>query len=363
MIFNLVLCLIIVIVYVLTRLIDKDKKTKNKLFLRVTFVLLFVVMASREMTVGSDTDEYLALFEKCSLYKWDILNMSTHFEKGYLVLNVLLSYLHISPRVFLCIMSFIFSYAVYKFIKDNSDNPLMSVLLFINLLFLYQSMNIMRQFLALSVILLFGFNFIKNKQLIKYVVAVLVASLFHTTALIALFIYPIYHLRYSKKIVLIAILIAIFGSILLSQIYLPLSSLLGREAYYVDMIGEAKLGNLISTLIFLSMYVFSLLVTAGKDRQKYSFYLYSLLFAAVFYCVSINMAVFSRVSQYYAIFSIIALPNIIEANIRESKIIVESLIVGLFITYASIVMINRPEWNSAYDYKTCLMPGEGYVCE
>ncbi|MBR2543502.1 EpsG family protein [Candidatus Saccharibacteria bacterium] len=320
-------------------------------------------MASREMTVGSDTDNYIALFEKCSMYKWEILNMNLHFEKGFLIFNVLLSYLHISPRVFLCIMSFIFSYAAYKFIDDNSDNPLMSVLLFINLMFLYESMNTMRQFLALSTVLLFGFNYVKNKKPLKYIMIVLLASLFHVTALAALFIYPIYHLKYSKKIVFVIVLASILGLIFLSWIYPLLSTLLGREAYYINMIGELKLGNLVSTLIFLSMYVFSLIILSGKDLKKYSFYLYSLLFATALCFVSINMAVLSRVSQYYTIFSIIALPNIINANIGKSKAMIEFVIIGLFMTYSSVIMINKPEWNSAYDYKTCLIPEEGYICE
>ena len=122
MIFNLILCLFIIIIYLLTHLGKRDKKTKDKLFLVITFIILFIVIASREMTIGNDTSAYLSLFKKCDTYKWDILDMGSYFERGYLAFNVLLSYLHVTPRLFLCIMALICGFSIYKFIKDNSNN-------------------------------------------------------------------------------------------------------------------------------------------------------------------------------------------------------------------------------------------------
>ena len=124
MLFYLALCVLVIIIYLLTRLGKRDKKTKDRLFLVITFIVLFVVVASREMTVGSDTSTYLDLFKKSSIYKWDIINMKSYFETGYLTFNVLLSYLNVTPRLFLCIMAFVCCFAIYKFIKDNSNNYL-----------------------------------------------------------------------------------------------------------------------------------------------------------------------------------------------------------------------------------------------
>ena len=80
MIFNMILCAFIVIVYLLTRLGKMNKKTKNKLFLIIVFVALFIIIASREMTVGNDTSAYLDLYKKCDLHKWEILDMNSYFE-------------------------------------------------------------------------------------------------------------------------------------------------------------------------------------------------------------------------------------------------------------------------------------------
>lgn len=363
MAFNLLLSLVIVVIYSITRVGRLSEKNRDKIFLLLTFVVFFILIASREMTMGNDTQPYLELYDVCDARKWNIFNTGLRYEPGFLAFNVVLSYLHVSPRLFLCITALIFSVAAYRFIKENSNNYLMSTLLFVNLLFFFQSMSIMRQFMALSIILFFGFRVLKEKKLLKYVLVVVVAALFHYSALIALLIYPLYHLKYNRRRVLIMAFCTLLVSLFLSQIYSYITSLLETETDYTYMIGEAKLNNIISTLIYLVTFLFSLFVIKKERKQDYGFYLYSLFFTMAIYFVSISMAVLSRVSLYFAIISIIALPNIIEANIRESKMLVELIVIGLFMTYATIIVVSKPEWNSAYNYKTCLIQKEGYICE
>lgn len=363
MIFNLLLCVSILLIYFVTHLGGRDKKVKDKMFLLITFILLFILVASREFTIGNDTPSYLDIYNRCNIYKWGVFSKTGYYEPGYLALNVILNYLHVSPRLFLTILALIFNYAIYKFIKDNSSNYLMSVLLYINLLYFYQSMNILRQFFALSIILLFGYKLIKEKKLKKYIITVLFAALFHSTALFAIFLYPLCHLRHSRKMIALIIIGAIVGTLLLNQVYPIIASLLNREEFYINMMGEAKLGNIIKTLIFLSMYLFSLIIIKRNERQNYNSYLNILLFTTAIFFTSINMAVLSRAGQYFSIISLISLPNMIESNIKESKVLVRSSIVTLFMIYSSIIIVNKPEWNSAYNYKSCLLPESTYICE
>lgn len=363
MIFNLLLSLFIVVVYFLTRIGDGKKKTKDKVFLTIVFIVLFVIVAFREMTVGSDTSEYIRFYERCGTYGWRMLEINDYFEYGYTVFNIVLNGINISPRVFLCIIAFITNFAIYWFIKQNSNNYLMSVLIFINLLFFYESMNTMRQFLALSMVLLFGFKAVKERRLFRFIIVTVIASLFHSTALLMLLLYPVYRLKYTRKRVIAIIAMTVIIAFSLNQIYPFIVSILDRGTYYLEKIGDIKLGNIIMTIAFLAMYLFSLIVIDRREKPKYSFYLYVLLFSVALSFISINMSVLNRASQYYAIFSIVALPNIIEANIVRSKKTIETSIVGLFMVYSSVIMINKPEWNTAFDYRTCLIQEEGYVCK
>jgi len=83
---------------------------------------------------------------------------------------------------------------IYKAILCNSDNPVFSLFIFICFCLFYQAFNQSRQILALSIIL-YSYKYIVERNLLKYVLLILFASIFHNTALIFI---PIYFLRYIK---------------------------------------------------------------------------------------------------------------------------------------------------------------------
>lgn len=362
MIFNFCLCFAIIILYFFSHLVCKEKKYKDSIFLILVFLILFILVGSREMTRGNDTMEYIRIFKECGIKGISFFNYNTYYERGYLLFNILVFQFFDKPRIFLYILSFIFNYSVYKFIKDNSKNYLASVLMYITLLFFYQSMSMMRQFFSLSIVLL-SFRLVKNRKLFLYIIMIFIASLFHSTAWLALLIYPMYYLKYTRKRVAIIIIFSFIVFIGINEVYPLVSSLLNRSTYYSSMIGNKNFGNFISTLIYLVIYVFSMHVIKNGSIEKNGFYLYSFIFTMAIFLISINMAVLSRASQYFSILSIVALPNLIEENVTKNKLFYNMIIFFCFFAYSSCIMIFRPEWNSAYNYKTCIFEKAGYICE
>lgn len=360
--FNICLCFAIFVIYLLTHISTRSKKLNDNLFLVISFFILFIFVAFRKTNIGNDTTEYIKIFKNICTYKWDFLNMNSRYEVGYIVINVLLSYISSNARFFLVIMSFIFNFSVYKFIKENSKNYLFSVIIYINLLFFYQSMTMMRQFLALSVILL-SFNFVKEKKFIKYFFAVLLAATFHTTAILGIFIYPMYNMKFYEKRVFLFSIITIFAFMILDKVFPYLAMITNRGEFYNQTVGEIKLANIILFLIYLTFLIFSLVIVSKKEQKSNHFYLYNFTFSALFYALSIHTAVLARAGQYFAIFSIISLPNIICYNIKNKKLIYEFVISLFLILYSSIIMIYRPEWNSAYNYESCIGSWHDINCE
>ena len=362
MIFNICLCLIIIFIYFVTHISKKNTKLNDIIFLFCSFFLLFFFVAFRKTSIGNDTLEYIKLFKNCSLYKWDYLDINVRYEIGYIIFNIIISYISSSTRFFMVIMSLIFNYSIYVFIKDNSKNYLFSIIIYLNLLFFYQSMTMMRQFLALSIILL-SFKFVKEKKPLKYMVMVLLASSFHVTALISAFIYPMYYMKLNKKRILTLSIVTIVFSTFLDKIIPYLSILTNRSNFYNQMIGEVKLANVILFLIYLVFLIFSLFVIKKDNKKSNDFYLYVFIFSALLYALSINVAVLARVGLYFAILSIISLPNIIYYNLKNDRLIYELIISVFLILYSSIIMIYRPEWNSAYNYKSCIGNWHDVECE
>lgn len=362
MIFNLCLCLTIFIVYIITHISKKNSKFNDSVFLILSFALLFFFVAFRKTSIGNDTMEYIKLFKNCSLYKWDFLGANSRYEIGYIIFNIILSYVSSNTRFFMIIMSLIFNYSVFRFIKDNSKNYLFSIIIYINLLFFYQSMSSMRHFFALSIILL-AFRFVKEKKLLKYLIMVLLASSFHIAALVSFLIFPLYHMKFNGKRVIIFSIFTFIISIFLSKVFPYLSILTNRSDYYNYMIGEAKLANIILFLIFFVFVMFSLIIIKKDNKELNNFNLYVLVISALLFSLSINIAVLARVAQFIAMFTVISLPNIIYYNIKEKRLIFELVISVFLILYSSIVMIYRPEWNSAYNYELCINNINGNECK
>src|SRR5699024_2730314 len=110
-------------------------------------------------------------------------------------LLVILSRNFNKPFLFFIINSGLVLYLIGKTIVDYSDDRWLSIVIFVTFpLFYLNSFSIVRFFTAVALVF-YGFRYIEKGMLIKYAITVLIASLFHTTALIAL---VFYFLRYVK---------------------------------------------------------------------------------------------------------------------------------------------------------------------
>ena len=368
MVFNFLLILFTLLLYLIINNIHVEKEKRKIYFLRIIFIVFFILVAFREMTIGNDTQMYLNLFKKCSVHKWSMVKTGGYFEVGYLALNTIISYISNNPRFFMVIMSGIFNYCSYKFIKDNSNNYLFSCIMYICLLFIYTSMTMMRQFTALSILLL-GTKYAKEKKLIKFFLIVLLASLFHSSAYVALLYYLIYNMKYTKNKVFIIVIIGIIASVNIGSFFDYIANFIGRVNYYSDRVDSNSVSNVIYTIIYFLMYLFALYEinksnnNAG-DKRKKDFYLLSLLFAAIINMLGIKMNIMSRVALYFDVLTIVSLPNIIHDNVynidNRKKINIAFLLV--FTLYSSTIIYYKPNWNSAYNYKSCLFPHDDYIC-
>ena len=362
MIFNSFFVLIIIVIYIIIFLSKKmSKEIRNKLFLIISFSIIFFLMATRTYNTGTDTNMYIQVFKKSSQLKWKATIFGGYYEPLYAVLNILLSYISTNPRILIVFTSFFISYSFYKFIKDNSEDYFLSIIMFICLLIFYSTMNTIRQYIAMSIILL-GFDFVKEKKIIPYIMIVVVACLFHTSAFIGFLIYTAFNMKYSRFRVTIIFVIAILSNIFISGLVNHIYELLDRTNYYNNRIGQENISNLIHVFIFLFMYMFSLFeIKKNKsNNEKNGFYLYIFVLASAFSLIAMKMNVLSRTTTYFNIFTIVCLPNIIAENIdnKNTKLFVASTLVLILLIYSSTIMYYRPEWNTAFNYHSCIFSDE-----
>ena len=360
MIFNTILLLTIILLYLFIFSIrNMPINVKKRSFLLISFIIIVFLMSTRTFSTGTDTRMYISFFEKVSNYKFNLKIIGNYYEPLFIIINILLSYISSNPRFFIIVTSSIICYAFYTLIKKNSKNYFLSVLIFIGLLFFYSTMNTIRQYLAISIII-FGYNFIKNKKILPYMICVVLATLMHSSALVGILIYPLYNMKYNRFRVIIIFLIAIVSNIFISDLINNIYTILNRTNYYEYRIGKENISNLIHMILYLIIYLFSLYLTKKNkinNEGHNSFYLYIFIMTSAFSLIAMNLNVLSRATTYFNIFSIICIPNVIEENIknRKNKFIITIVLILFLFIYSNVIIYLRPEWNTAFNYKNSII--------
>lgn len=364
MIFNLLLIIAILTLYVFfktNKYISSEKK--EKYFLITTFILFFILVGFRELTVGNDTPVYLSFFKSCNILMWDAVTFDSYYEGGYIILNVLINYISNNSRIFLLIMSLIFNLIIGEFIKENSKNYLLSILMYVCLLFFYSSMTMMRQFCALCIVL-HSFKYIKQQKIIPFLLLIIFGSFFHSSVWVALLLYPLFYMKHNIKNVVFMIMVALLSLIFLEPIIDFICNLIGRENYYLDRFGSNNIANILYTATYGTIYLFCCVILKNKSINQKNFYLNVILVATLFNFIAINMNILARASLYFEIFSIIVLPNVITVLKNKDNVKIVFLItLAVLFLYSTTIIVFRPEWNSAFNYKSCLIHNEGDICE
>ena len=162
-------------------------KFHEKYFICIAAMSLIIVSGFR-YGVGTD---YMAYYKGYISAPADLFEDAK--DVGFLVINKLLNYISSNPQMIL-VTSIVINICVILFLYRNSVKFSLSIYFYITTFTYYSSMNGVRQFLATSIILL-SYRYMINRQFIKYVIYVLIASTIHGAALVMI---PIYFLVNQK---------------------------------------------------------------------------------------------------------------------------------------------------------------------
>lgn len=174
-------------IFLLSKSVSNKRYFNTLTFLGLSF---FSILVGCRWEVGAD---YISYYEFASgLYTYDFQIERLEIIPRYLA--KLTSETSIPFYVWFIIMAFVQIYFVQKTFKKVYSPLLGWGIFFFITIYLSEQMNIVRQGAAVC-ICLYAYTFIKEKQLLKYVLLILFASCFHKIALICL---PFYFLGYIK---------------------------------------------------------------------------------------------------------------------------------------------------------------------
>lgn len=301
------------------------------------FGLIVIIAALRKYTVGIDLEKYY--YNSFIQYaNWDWKDVGNNaYEPGYYYLNILIGRFTNNPQVFIAITS-ILSFSIFGwFIYKNSDNVFMSTFIFITFSFWFMFMNIIRQTLAIAIVLL-AYD-ILNRQSLKimrmplFVGLILVATSFHNSAILMLCLLPLHYLKFQKKEIIGSVIAIVIAMLTYNKFFVLLASIMNHRNYVGAYLEKGNVDSGMITVVMIIIYalIFSIgayrLIWKSKDVQNcvsedlilnpYSndFLMYAALIVLITRILSTRLTIIGRISYYFYPYIWILLPRI-ETNVR-----------------------------------------------
>lgn len=326
---------------------EKNKKyLLSKILLFLSFCISLLPMGLR---YGIGTDYF---YTYVPYFKWIGNGITSFDEIGFNFLNKIIHVYNGDYRLLFFLTSFIIMFFIYKSIYDNSVNIWMSVaLIFLGQSYFY-SMNIVRQSIAMS-ILLFSFKYLKEKNYIKYLLFGLLAASMHTTAI---FILPFLYLskiniNSRKKLKIIFIILLMYPFISYGIKYLILNT---KYAWYYNSVYNSE--KIAVTIVIQNIVLFILDLYYSKKKglldtkfeEEYRI-LSNINFGGIcFILISSTFPLINRVIRYFTIFQLLYIPLLIK---KEKNVKLRLLVGILLLSMMGIVTI----------YQIFICGGEGVL--
>lgn len=325
-------------------------KKNNWVSLQMYFVLvcigMILIVGLRSISLGIVDTEfiYVPRIKQYFAEGFSYIFLKQKKDVTFYIMTKFFSTIYQNENFVLFIIGIPYLISVTRLIKKYSKIPWLSFVLFLGLQYFMLSFFLLRQVVAMAFTII-AFDFIDQKKPIKFVLCVLIASLFHQTALIFLLAYPITKLKPGKKQWIIvaagfAASLALRSSVM-SWIFTILSIIIEDTSRYTQYLTrESSLGYtgfLIQLLVFIFVSILykrqterynrvSLRGTkiviwkqkirvnenammAFDDRMDRLYNMSTISLAIV--ALSVVLGEFYRVAGYFGIFNIILLSNAI----------------------------------------------------
>lgn len=328
------------------------KKRLFKFLSLIAIILPSLLAGFRDYSIGTDINIYVlpayndvintnSFSAYLDLVKWLDLDIL------YTLFNYIVVIIFKNCNVLLFFISFticsLFYCGAYKYKEKIS--PVLTYSLFL-LMYYNMSLNIIRQSISLAIIF-FSLKYLDNNKTIKFCIAVLIASLFHSTAAIALILLLIKKISISKNKIIyscIYLLILVVSLLFFNNILSLLNLLHIIPDKYILRYSISKNTtldiNLADTII--RVYVWALMLLEYpllKKKKDNLFYVLTCLSDILLLQIGNLVPYAYRMSLYFNIVNLIYIPYIIRVAKKYKVIFLISTVLLYFAYFVYMYLI------------------------
>ena len=315
---------LVVLVVLLAYLMHGERKGNIKYILLV-ISLMFCVYGLRDAySIGGDSSSsYLHMFERMEDTEWEDMpklsnwlssedfgeNRAGHERSVAFqwLMKLIYDWTEGDYQWFIGIIALFVMIAVAQFVHRYSPSPVQSILYYFGLIYYTMMFNTLKQSVAMAFIL-FAFNAIINRKLIRFLLMVWFASLFHFPALVFLPAYWIANMRLGRTYL-------IFLAVLFAVTYFFRDQLVEwmTDTYETEIMdtGRGFLANKVIVMLVIIAAALVIRPPSGEDRV-YNSLLMIIGVSAVIQTFSTYNNTFERLADYYFQFSIVFIPMVFE---------------------------------------------------
>lgn len=308
---------------ILVSLLCINKKNK-KLPITIFFIIFVGMLIFRSIKCGIDLTNYYVIYKNDSQMTLQrILEIySLKGEVGYHLFNYLMSKMNVGFQTYIGIIAVFSTIPLYLLYRRDSDNAILTLLLFVTVSPFNMFFSGLRQVMAISIMII-GFRYVKEKKIIPFVITIILAMQFHNTAVITFLLYPIYHANISKKWLIIVIPLMFILFIFRENIFnivLHYSNMAYQERYgYIQSTGAY---SILILLILFAVYSYIIPDEKKFDRETIGLRNILLLCICIQMFASINNVIM-RLNYYFLMFIPILIPKLIKTAKTNYKSIAQ----------------------------------------
>lgn len=240
-------------------------------------------------------------------------------------------------NLYFFVNALILFYMIVKTIKNYSKDAWLSLIFFIGYpLFYLNSLSVIRLFSALA-ISFYGFKYIREHKFFRYVITILIASMFHKSAIISIIFYFLKDIKFKTyKLVLILIMLPVISTLINNVVVMFFPRYAGYTEFTTGQEGTKAI------VVFLAIGVISLLLRKKITKNDYTANIYYNLFyvGLCIYLMFFNQGTMGhRLSLYGTIYSLLLVPHLVSLFNNKKERMFFNVLVYVFCILAFLFTI------------------------
>ncbi|WP_084244376.1 EpsG family protein [Planomicrobium okeanokoites] len=312
-------------------------KVKVSKFLIIISIIIPIGIGGSRYAVASDYFSYISMYnEIASMGLLKSLEIGRS-EPAFVLLLSLIHTIFNNPQVIFFISSLVAVGFVYSAVLFNKEHVKMGIAIFIFLIsYYFWTWTAVRMSIAVGIVF-YSYKYLIDKNVIKYIVTVLFAALFHYTAVIVL---PLYFYingpKKNKKVKNLLFYSILLISIVFFGVYYNAIFAETKYGAYQESIGNIFGGiNQIIIRIPIALVLFFYYKKLVKHNLKNFTYIKIYLVGFILNTLTLWNGIFGRLVNYFFIVEILLIASIFTLKAHRER----GLVIYLILTYYFILFV------------------------